>query len=190
MLLMAQKSIRLSRPAMIGHSVSRTDDQWVIDTESHAMPRCPSCGTVSERQHSWYQWSLRDLPMQGVPVVIRLQVRKWRCEAPTCERSIFAERLPGLSSPHAQQRDAIADILAVMGHGVTLYLNPARRQLALRGAGESGGWRRALHVWSGMPHVFYGLVGMLKAASDALDIAGAFFRQLSQAGPSPLPNGH
>src|SRR3954453_18357224 len=79
--------------------------------------RCPSSGTVSERQHSLYQRSLRDLPMQGVPVVIRLRVRKWRCEAPACERSIFAERLPGLASPHAHQSDAIADILAVMGHG-------------------------------------------------------------------------
>jgi transposase len=63
------------------------------------MPRCPSCGTVSERQYSWYQRSLRDLPMQGIPVVIRLRVRKWRCEAPAYERSIFAERLPGLASP-------------------------------------------------------------------------------------------
>jgi transposase len=117
MLLMAQKSIRLSRPAMIVHSVSRAEVQWVIDAESHSMPRFPSCGTVSARQHSWYQRSLRDLPMQGVPVVIRLRVRKWRCEAPACERSIFAERLPGLASRHAHQSDAIADILAVMGHG-------------------------------------------------------------------------
>ena len=36
---------------------------------------------------------------------------------PACERSIFAERLPGLASPHAHQSDAVADILAVMGHG-------------------------------------------------------------------------
>lgn len=33
------------------------------------MARCPSCGTVSERQDSWYQLSLRNLPMRSVPVV-------------------------------------------------------------------------------------------------------------------------
>ena len=81
------------------------------------MPRCPSCGTSAKRQHSWYQRTLRDLPMQGIPVIIRLRVRKWRCQVPTCDRSIFAERLTGLASSHAHQTDAIADILAVMGHG-------------------------------------------------------------------------
>jgi transposase len=113
---MAQKSIHPTRPAMIVHSVSRTEEQWVIEAESRSLPRCPSCGAVSGRQHSWYQRSLRDLPIQGAPVAIRLRVRKWRCEAPTCARSIFAEQLPGLASPHAHQSDAIADILAVMGH--------------------------------------------------------------------------
>jgi hypothetical protein len=112
---MAQKSIRPSRPAMIVRSVRRADDRWVIEAESQSMPRCPSCGTPSERQHSWYQRI--HLPMQGVPVVIRLRVRKWRCQSPACDRSIFAERLPELASPHAHQTDVIGDILAVMGHG-------------------------------------------------------------------------
>jgi len=115
--VMAQKSIRPSRPAMIVRSVSGAEDQWVIEAERHSTPRCPSCGTISERHHGWYQRGLHDLPMQGVPVVIRLRARKWRCVAPACERSIFAERLPGLACPHAHQSDAIADVLAVMGHG-------------------------------------------------------------------------
>ena len=100
------------------------------------MPRCPSCGTVSERRHGWYQRSLRDLPIQGVPVVIRLRVRKWRCEEPACERSIFAERLPGLASPYAHQSDAIADVLAVMGHGAGG--ETSRRLLARLGIVVSG----------------------------------------------------
>src|SRR5579863_2113125 len=136
MALMVQKSIRPSHPAMIIHSVSKAEDQWVIEAESHAMPRCPSCGTVSNRKHSSYQLSLRDLPIQGVPVVIRLRVRKWRCEAPACKRSIFAERLPGLAAPHAHQSDAIADILAVMGHGAGG--EASRRLLARLGVVVSG----------------------------------------------------
>ena len=114
----------------------RTNRRWGIEAEGHAMPRCPSCGTVSARQHSWYQRSLCDLPMQGVAVVIRLRVRKWRCEASACERSIFAEQLPGLASPHAHQSDVIADILATMGHsagGETGRLLPAIANMAVAG---------------------------------------------------------
>jgi len=133
---MAQKSIRLSRPAMVVHSVSMAEDRWVIEAETHSMPRCPSCGTPSGRQHSWYRRTLRDLPMQGIPVIIRLRVRKWRCQAPTYDRSIFAERLPGLASPRAHQTDAIADILAVMGHGAGG--ETSRRLLARLGIVVSG----------------------------------------------------
>jgi transposase len=134
--LLAQKSIRPSGPAMIVHSVSRAEDRWVIEAESDLMPRCPSCGTVSERQYSWYQRNLRDLQKQGIPVVIQLQVRKWRREAPTCECSIFAERPPGLASPHAHQSDAIADIQAVIGHGAGG--ETSRRLLAQLGIVVSG----------------------------------------------------
>ena len=74
--------------------------------------------------------------MQGIPVVIRLRVRKWRCDALGCERSIFAERLPGLASPHARRSDAIADILTVMGHGAGG--ETSRRLLAQLGIAVSG----------------------------------------------------
>lgn len=55
---------------------------------------------------------------------------------------------------------------------------------------EAVGGEITVHVWKGMPHVFCGLVGMLKSAPEALDIAGAFIRQLSQSGPSPVANGN
>jgi monoterpene epsilon-lactone hydrolase len=42
---------------------------------------------------------------------------------------------------------------------------------------EAGGLVTA-HVWRGMPHVFCGLVGMLQAAPEALDIAGVFLRKV------------
>jgi len=86
------------------------------------------------RRHGWYQRSFRDLPMQGVPVVIRL--RKWRCKEPAGERSIFAERQPGLASPYAHQSDAIADVLAVMVHGAGG--ETSRRLLARLGIVVSG----------------------------------------------------
>ena len=72
----------------------------------------------------------------GAPLVIRLRVRKWRCEEPTGEPSIFAERLPGLVSPDAHQNDAIADVLAAMGHGAGG--ETSRRLLARLGIVASG----------------------------------------------------
>jgi acetyl esterase/lipase len=39
---------------------------------------------------------------------------------------------------------------------------------------EALGGSVVVHVWRGMPHVFCGFVGMLKAASEGLDIAGDF----------------
>ena len=37
-----------------------------------------------------------------------------------------------------------------------------------------------VHVWAGMPHVFSANLGMLKAAGEALDIAGVFLTNLAR----------
>jgi transposase len=88
------------------------------------------------QQHSWYQRRLHDLPMQGVPNVMRLRVRKWRRKASGRGCAIFPERLPGLASPRAHQSDAIGDILAVMSHGAGGEI--CRRLLAQLGIVVSG----------------------------------------------------
>jgi transposase len=77
-----------------------------------------------------------DLPVQGVPVIIRLKTGKWRCRAANCVRSIFTERLPDLAAPRARQTDAIAEILTVMGHGAGG--ETSRRLLARLGIMVSG----------------------------------------------------
>jgi len=121
---------------MIVHSLSKTDSNWRIEAESRTIPRCPLCGTCSERRHAWYYRTLRDLPVQGVPLIIRLKTRKWRCRVPNCDRSVFTERLPSLAAPRARQTDAIADILAAMGHGAGGEVS--RKLLARLGIVASG----------------------------------------------------
>lgn len=44
---------------------------------------------------------------------------------------------------------------------------------------NAAGGRAGVHVWGGMVHVFPSNVNMLKAAGEALDIAGAFLTQMS-----------
>jgi transposase len=67
-----------------------------------ATAECPNCGTTAVRVHGRYQRVLRDAPLAGTPVVIRLTVRRFICDAASCHRRTFAEQVPGLTTPHAR----------------------------------------------------------------------------------------
>lgn len=66
---------------------------------------CPLCGQSSRRVHGHYTRSLSDLPRSGTPVRLRVRVRKFFCDEPTCERKIFAERLGEVARPFARGTD-------------------------------------------------------------------------------------
>jgi transposase len=68
---------------------------------------CPVCGTLSRRVHSRYVRTLADLPWQGIPVSVRLHVRRFFCDADSCERTIFAERLPGVVAHYARRTERL-----------------------------------------------------------------------------------
>jgi hypothetical protein len=63
---------------------------------------CPVCGRTSRRIHGYYGRTPADLPLGGVPVRLRVRVRKLFCDDPTCGRRIFAERLEEVSRPLAR----------------------------------------------------------------------------------------
>lgn len=88
-----------------------------------AASRCPLCGQASRRVHSRYQRFPRDLPWQGVPVALKLGVRKFFCGNVACERRIFCERLEQVITPFARQ---------------TLWLVSTSRVLACSLGGEAG----------------------------------------------------
>jgi transposase len=71
---------------------------------------CPLCGKASTRIHSHYQRHLADLPCQGRIVVLRVQVRRFRCATDGCPRQVFAERLPEVVTPRARRTTRLADI--------------------------------------------------------------------------------
>ena len=79
---------------------------------------CPRCGRLSDRVHSRYTRTLADLPAHDRPVVFRLTVRRFRCTAPDCPRTIFCERLPGLVAPHARTTQRLTDIHRLIGLAV------------------------------------------------------------------------
>src|SRR5919205_1095995 len=85
--------------------------------------RCPVCDRSSSRTHARYQRTVADRPWAGIPVRLRLHLRKFVCPNPSCPRAIFAERLPTVVAPFAQRSLRLAD---------------DQRHLALEHGGEAG----------------------------------------------------
>ena len=68
---------------------------------------CPLCREASTRIHSHYRRTPRDLPWAGRPVHLVLLVRKFFCGTASCQRRIFAERLPGVVAAHSRSTERL-----------------------------------------------------------------------------------
>ncbi|MBS2549621.1 ISL3 family transposase [Catenulispora sp. NL8] len=76
---------------------------------------CPNCGDAAGRVHGRYVRKLRDVAIGGVGVVIRLTVRRFRCQNPACRAVTFAEQIPGLTSPHSRFTPLLLDEFDAIG---------------------------------------------------------------------------
>jgi transposase len=79
-------------------------------TEGRAT-ECPLCERPSRRVHGRYTRTLADLPWCGIPVRLRVRVRKFFCEEPSCERKIFAERLGEVARVYARATERRTEAL-------------------------------------------------------------------------------
>ncbi len=70
--------------------------------------RCPACRRRSERIHSWYRRRLCDLPWEGIPVGIELQVRRFFCDSDDCPQRIFTERLAKTAPRYARRTSRLS----------------------------------------------------------------------------------
>lgn len=68
---------------------------------------CPDCRTRSRRVHGHYWRCLGDLPCFGRPVVLFVQVRRFRCLDDACPRRTFGEHLPQIARPRARYTDRL-----------------------------------------------------------------------------------
>ena len=91
-------------------SAARTEAGWVVEAVGSDRAACPGCGVLSHSRHSCYWRQLRDLPVQGAAVTVRLQLGRWRCRSRGCEREIFTERISGVAVPHARQVCRLGEI--------------------------------------------------------------------------------
>ena len=82
----------------------------ILSRPTAAASVCPLCGKTSARVHSHYQRHLADLPWQGRVVVLRVQVRRFRCATDGCPRQVFAERLPEVVTSRARRTVRLAGV--------------------------------------------------------------------------------
>src|ERR1700676_5658798 len=57
--------------------VFKTDQGWIMEAHGQNSAICPGCQRISRSRHSWYWRSLRDLPVQGTQVILRLHLGRW-----------------------------------------------------------------------------------------------------------------
>lgn len=76
---------------------------------------CPSCNHKSDCTHSYYQRTLKDLPIADHIVRLHLTVRRFRCFNPTCSRKTFVEPLGSLAFKHAQRTQRFTSAATALG---------------------------------------------------------------------------
>ena len=76
---------------------------------------CPDCQSGSSRVHSRYQRTLKDLPASGLSVHVKLHVRRFFCDNPSCLRKTFAQALPNVAARYARKTLRLIETLRELG---------------------------------------------------------------------------
>jgi transposase len=88
---------------------------------------CPACGAMSGRVHSRYVRRLADSAVGGRPVVIQLQVRRFRCPERACSQVTFVEQVDGLTFRYGRRSSGLQ---AVLRHLAVMLAGRAGARLA------------------------------------------------------------
>lgn len=106
----------LTLPDCVVDGVRAADATLLVDAHTtQPCPQCPACGHASARVHSRYLRLVRDLPDADRPVRLLLRARRFFCDAPSCPRRTFAERLPALVSYRARRTPRLTQALRDIG---------------------------------------------------------------------------
>jgi transposase len=108
------------------HRVEDAGDAVMIVASCRAQAACcPRCGQESGRVHGGYARIVADGAAGGRPVLIVLQVRRFRCRNPACPAVTFAEQAGGLSERYRRRSVPLLGMLA--GFGLELAGRAAAR---------------------------------------------------------------
>ncbi len=116
-------------PHLAGLRVHRVEDAgdavMVVASCRADSACCPRCGQESARVHGGYARMVTDGAAGGRPVLIVLQVRRFRCRNPECPAVTFAEQAVGLSERYRRRSVPLLGMLA--GFGLELAGRAAAR---------------------------------------------------------------
>lgn len=92
------------------------DEEIVLVVSARAQTAdCPDCTAHSDRVHSRYSRTLRDLPIGSKSVTLSVRVRRFRCPNRHCRRKTFAERFSELGQVRARRTSGQAAALEEVG---------------------------------------------------------------------------
>jgi hypothetical protein len=92
------------------------DGRWTVSAAGRGTARCPECDVRSTRRHGWQVRHLQDLPAQGTPVTLRVNLARGRCQNRGCERQTFSDRIPHVAGSCAQRTCRVAELTRLFGH--------------------------------------------------------------------------
>ncbi|MEU1276599.1 transposase family protein [Streptomyces sp. NPDC005799] len=97
--------------AVVIEEVERRPETVVFRTRVRAPTGACRCGQRLARVHGRYVRRLRDVAVGGLGVVIKLCVRRFRCENPDCRSVTFGEQIAGLTTPHSRYSPLLRGVL-------------------------------------------------------------------------------
>ncbi|WP_425515977.1 transposase family protein [Rhizobium changzhiense] len=89
---------------------------WVVSAAAKPVGICQDCGTRSQHRHGWHHRRLRDLPVQGQSMKIKLALNRWQCRDRRCGRRTFTDRLPEIAAPYLRRTERMVEIVGFVGH--------------------------------------------------------------------------
>jgi transposase len=67
---------------LVQHVLPSPNRLVIVASLNQTSAACPACEAPSSHVHSRYERTLGDLPCQGQPVTLRVEVRRFRCPTP------------------------------------------------------------------------------------------------------------
>jgi len=103
-------------PSLVIEQISSTEEGiTVLVSLTTEASSCPACQHSASRIHSRYQRTLQDLPSSGLPVQLRLHVRRFFCDNASCSRKTFAEEASDVAARYARKTDRLTNLLTRLG---------------------------------------------------------------------------
>lgn len=83
--------------ALVIESAEDTGEAIVVRAATRdGAVECPGCATPTTRLHAYHQRTPADMPLGGRRVLLRVRMRRMRCDVADCARRTFREQLPGV----------------------------------------------------------------------------------------------